>query len=36
MTLRKWFDEAGIVLIAQAAEDHRASSGAVPRSITAR
>lgn len=33
MTLRKWFDEAGIELIAQAAEDHRASSGAVSRSI---
>ena len=33
MTLRKWFDEAGIELIAQAAEDHRASSGAEPRSI---
>lgn len=33
MTFRKWFDEAGIELIAQAAEDHRASSGAEPRSI---
>ena len=31
--LRKWFDEAAIEAIAQAAEDHRASNGTEPRSI---
>ena len=31
--LRKWFDEAQIETMAQAAEDHRASSGHDPRSI---
>ena len=31
--LREWFDEAQIETIAQAAEDHRASSGHEPRSI---
>ena len=31
--LRDWFDEAQIETIAQAAEDHRASSGYEPRSI---
>ena len=31
--LRDWFDEAQIETIAQAAEDHRASSGHEPRSI---
>lgn len=31
--LRKWFDESGIEIIAQAAEDHRASSAEPPRSI---
>ena len=31
--LRKWFDETQIETMAQAAEDHRASSGHEPRSI---
>ena len=31
--LREWFDEAQIETMAQAAEDHRASSGHEPRSI---
>ncbi|MBQ8483799.1 MAG: HD domain-containing protein [Bacteroidales bacterium] len=31
--LRQWFDEAQIELIAQAAEDHRASGKSAPRSI---
>ncbi|MBE6216696.1 MAG: HD domain-containing protein [Bacteroidales bacterium] len=31
--LREWFDEAQIELIAQAAEDHRASGKSAPRSI---
>ena len=31
--LRQWFDEAQIELIAQAAEDHRASGKSTPRSI---
>ena len=31
--LRRWFDEAQIETMAQAAEDHRASSGHEPRSI---
>lgn len=31
--LRQWFDEAQIELIAQAAEDHRASGRSAPRSI---
>lgn len=31
--LRQWFDEAQIETMAQAAEDHRASSGHEPRSI---
>jgi len=31
--LRQWFDEAQIETMAQAAEDHRASSGHAPRSI---
>lgn len=31
--LREWFDEAQIELIAQAAEDHRASGRSAPRSI---
>ena len=31
--LRKWFDESQIETMAQAAEDHRASSGHEPRSI---
>ena len=31
--LREWFDEAQIETMAQAAEDHRASSGREPRSI---
>ena len=31
--LREWFDEAQIETMAQAAEDHRASSGYEPRSI---
>lgn len=31
--LRAWFDEAQIEIMAQAAEDHRASSGHEPRSI---
>ncbi len=31
--LREWFDEGQIVTMAQAAEDHRASSGHEPRSI---
>ena len=33
MRLRKWFDEAQIETMAQAAEDHRASNGHEPRSI---
>ena len=32
-TLREWFDETQIEIMAQAAEDHRASSGHEPRSI---
>ena len=32
-TLREWFDETKIEIMAQAAEDHRASSGHEPRSI---
>lgn len=35
-TLRKWFDESRIETIAQAAEDHRASSSSEPRSIYGR
>ena len=31
--LRQWFDEAQIELVAQAAEDHRASGKSAPRSI---
>ena len=31
--LRKWFDESQIEMMAQAVEDHRASSGHEPRSI---
>ena len=31
--LREWFDESEIEVIAQAAEDHRASGSAAPRSI---
>ena len=31
--LRQWFDEAKIELVAQAAEDHRASGKSAPRSI---
>lgn len=34
--LRDWFDEAQIETMAQAAEDHRASSGREPRSIYGR
>ena len=33
MKLREWFDETQIETMAQAAEDHRASSGHEPRSI---
>ena len=33
MKLREWFDEDQIEVMAQAAEDHRASSGHEPRSI---
>lgn len=33
MKLREWFDEGQIETMAQAAEDHRASSGHEPRSI---
>lgn len=33
MKLRDWFDEEQIEIMAQAAEDHRASSGHEPRSI---
>ena len=36
MRLRRWFDEDEINTIAQAAEDHRASSGHEPRSIYGR
>lgn len=34
--LRKWFTESEIEIIAQAAEDHRASNGTEPRSIYGR
>ena len=33
MKLREWFDDEQIETMAQAAEDHRASSGSEPRSI---
>jgi uncharacterized protein len=33
MRLREWFDEEQIEVIAQAAEDHRASGKSAPRSI---
>lgn len=33
MKLREWFDDGQIETMAQAAEDHRASSGSEPRSI---
>lgn len=36
MDLRQWFSEDQIETVAQAAEDHRASSGSVPRSIYGR